>query len=129
MDVRMALVAHDAAKATMLSLASEYMDVLRTCRVCATRTTGKLLSERLALDVECLHSGPRGGDIQIAARIAGGLIDALIFLRDPLAAHPHQADVSALLRLSDLANVVCATNEATARVVLDALRCARTAGA
>jgi methylglyoxal synthase len=44
--------------------------------------------------------------------------DDLIFLRDPLAVHPHKPDVSALLRVCDVHNVPPATKLATAEAVL-----------
>jgi methylglyoxal synthase len=42
----------------------------------------------------------------------------VIFLRDPLTAHPHEPDVSALLRVCDVHNVPLATNLTTAEAVL-----------
>ena len=52
--------------------------------------------------------------MQIGAEMAAGEIDALIFLRDPLTAHPHEPDVAALLRVADVHNVALATNLAGA---------------
>jgi methylglyoxal synthase len=65
-----------------------------------------------------LQSGPLGGDQQIGALIANEEVNAVIFLRDPLTAHPHEPDVSALLRVCDVHNVPLATNLATAEAVL-----------
>ena len=45
-------------------------------------------------------------------------VDAVIFLRDPFTAHPHEPDVSALLRVCDVHNIPLATNMATAEEVL-----------
>ena len=42
----------------------------------------------------------------------------MIFLRDPLTAHPHEPDVSALLRVCDVHNVPLATNIATTEAIL-----------
>lgn len=42
----------------------------------------------------------------------------MIFLRDPMTAQPHEPDISALLRACDVHHVPCATNVATARVLL-----------
>jgi len=71
--------------------------------------------------VERLLSGPLGGDLQIGARLAEGLVDAVIFLRDPMTPQPHEPDINALVRACDVHDVVCATNESTARHVLRAL--------
>jgi methylglyoxal synthase len=48
-------------------------------------------------------------------------MDLVIFLRDPLTAHPHEPDVSALLRLCDVVGIPVATNLATAEALLATL--------
>ena len=68
-----------------------------------------------------MQSGPFGGDQQIGARIADGRIIALIFLVDPLVARPHEADVQALLRIAQLAEIPTATNVATAELIAQSL--------
>ncbi len=57
-------------------------------------------------------------DQEIGAMVANNTIDCIIFFRDPLTAQPHEPDVSALLRLSDVYDVPLATNEGTAEAVL-----------
>ena len=84
----------------------------------ATRGTGRLIQSRTDLPVTLLQSGPLGGDQQIGALVANGEIDAVIFLRDSLTAHPHEPDVAALLRICDVHNVPLATNIATAEAVM-----------
>jgi methylglyoxal synthase len=46
----------------------------------------------------------------------------VIFLRDPMTPQPHEPDINALVRACDVHNVPCATNIATARMILDELR-------
>jgi methylglyoxal synthase len=41
----------------------------------ATGTTGRRLQEGAGLQVECLFSGPLGGDLQIGARLSTGGVD------------------------------------------------------
>ncbi len=66
-------------------------------------------------------SGPLGGDQQIGALISENKMDLVIFLRDPLTAQPHEPDVNALIRLSDVYEVPLATNVGTAEVLLRGL--------
>ncbi len=123
--VRIALIAHDKKKDDMIALASEYTDFLRDCILIATGTTGGRLANELGLTVERMHSGPVGGDLQIGARLVDGLIDCVIFLRDPMTPQPHEPDINALVRACDVHNVACATNVSTAHLVLSQLQSAR----
>ena len=45
----------------------------------------------------------------------------MIFLRDPMTPQPHEPDINALVRACDVHDVVCATNESSARHVMKAL--------
>ena len=54
-------------------------------------------------------------------RAAGGFVKLVIFLRDPLTAHPHDPDIQALMKVCDVQRVALATNVATARLCLAAL--------
>ena len=120
--MRIALIAHDGRKADMVLLASEFRDWLSRCTLCATGTTGGRLESEVGLNVERLLSGPLGGDLQIGARLAVGGVDAVIFLRDPMTPQPHEPDINALVRACDVHNVPCATNTATARLLLRQLQ-------
>jgi methylglyoxal synthase len=115
---RIALVAHDRKKDTMVELAREFHGLLSQCTLCATGTTGGRLIDEVGLTVERLLSGPWGGDLQIGARLSQGEIDMVIFLRDPMTAQPHEPDINALVRACDVHDVPCATNLSTARLVL-----------
>jgi methylglyoxal synthase len=114
----LALIAHDGKKADLMSFAERHRALLRRFHLLATGTTGKLLQDRLDLDVERQLSGPLGGDVQIASRIVEGSIYAVIFFVDPLDKHPHEPDIQTLLRACNVHNVPLATNAATARFIL-----------
>jgi methylglyoxal synthase len=118
---RIALIAHDKKKDDIVNLASEFADPLRDCLLVATGTTGTRLSKEVGLTVERKHSGPFGGDLQIGAELTDGKIDYVIFLRDPLTPQAHEPDINALVRACDVHNVPCATNIATARLLLSQL--------
>jgi methylglyoxal synthase len=116
--VRIALIAHDRKKGAIIELARQFQELLRQCRLCATGTTGAQIAAAVGLDIERMLSGPLGGDLQIGARLAAGEIDLVIFLRDPMTAQPHEPDINALVRACDVHDVPCATNEATACLLL-----------
>lgn len=121
MKPRIALIAHDKKKDDMVALAGAYRDYLAGCTLTATGTTGGRLINELGLDVDCKHSGPFGGDLQIGAMLVTGNIDCVIFLRDPMTPQPHEPDINALVRACDVHNIACATNVSTARLVLGQL--------
>ena len=113
-----ALIAHDGKKADMVAFATYNREKLLDFNLIATATTGRLLIEKVGLDVECLLSGPHGGDAQIAARVAQGEVDAVFFFVDPLDKHPHDPDIQTLLRACNVHNVPIATNVATADLII-----------
>lgn len=88
----------------------------------ATGTAGGRLRKGAGLDVEGLLSGLLGRDLQIGARLSTGLVDMVIFLRNPLRPQPHEPDINALVRACDVQGVPCATNRTSARILLQRLR-------
>ncbi len=116
--MNIALIAHDRMKDALVALGQEFAAQLGRHRLMATGTTGKRLRECAGLGIECLLSGPLGGDLQIGARLSTGAVELVIFLRDPMTPQPHEPDINALVRACDVHNVPCATNPATARILL-----------
>lgn len=116
-----ALIAHDAQKGLMLDLVRRHFEFFQSHKLVATGNTGQLLADELQLDIERVAHGPLGGDLMIGGRVADGKIEAVLFLRDPLTAQPHEPDVSALMRVCDAHQIPLATNRATAEHVIQSL--------
>jgi methylglyoxal synthase len=112
-----ALIAHDGKKTELGLFATRFQEFFAGVPVVATSTTGAMLEEK-GFTVERVASGPKGGDAQIAARVAEGTIAGVIFFRDPMGKHPHEPDINMLLRLCDVHNVPLATNPATAELIV-----------
>jgi len=117
----LALIAHDGKKDEMVAFVRAHHQRLRGYSLIATGTTGAHVADATGLAVERMLSGPLGGDAQIAARVAEGKVDIVIFLVDPLYAHPHEPDIRTLLRVCEVKNIPFATNVATAELLLPAL--------
>jgi methylglyoxal synthase len=113
-----ALIAHDGKKADMVAFASKHFATLSRCRLVGTGTTGGRIAEATGLTVERMLSGPMGGDAQIGALVSTGFVTAVVFLVDPLTAHPHEPDIQGLLRLCNVHGVMLATNTPTADAVV-----------
>ena len=82
--MNIALMAHDSEKELMVQFCIAYSGILSHHNLCATGTTGKMVSEATGLEIFRFLSGTHGGDQQIASRIACNEIDLLLFFRDPI---------------------------------------------
>ena len=119
--MKIALIAHDKKKNDIVQFALAYKPILEKHELYATGTTGTRIMEATGLNVHRFQSGPLGGDQQIGAMIATNEMDVVMFFRDPLTAQPHEPDINALIRLSDVYEIPLATNMATAEILIRAL--------
>lgn len=116
----LALIAHDGKKVQMMAFIHDNFEFFKNYKLIATKTTGQHISQT-GLKVQPVLSGPMGGDAQIAALVATNLCHGVIFLRDPLGMHPHDPDISTLMRICDVHNVPLATNLASAKLLIKGL--------
>lgn len=121
--MNIALIANDAKKELMTQFCIAYCGVLSHHNLCATGTTGKMVSDATGLKVARFLGGTQGGDQQIAARIGCNEIDLLLMFRDPLVENSRLEDETQeqILRLCDVHNIPVATNIATAEALIHAL--------
>ncbi len=117
-----ALISHDEMKSRMQDFVADHERKLNHFhRILATGTTGKLVEDAAPLLkknglVHRYHSGPKGGDIEIAAEVLAGTCNVVVFFVDPLSAHPHSDDIRVIFGACMIEdNVVVLTNEVQAR--------------
>jgi methylglyoxal synthase len=116
---RIGLVAHDGRKADLADWVKANEAKLAGHTLFATGTTGGLLMRTCpTLSINCLKSGPLGGDQQLGAMIAEEGLDILFFFIDPMTSQPHDVDVKALTRLSTVYNTVLCMTRSTADYVI-----------
>ena len=111
------LIAHDGKKTLMQNFCIAYRGILSKHNLFATGTTGRLIEEVTNLSIHKYLAGHLGGEQQMSAQIAQNDIDALIFLRDPMA-KPHEPEVNGVIKLCDMHNIPMATNLATAELII-----------
>lgn len=123
--VRVGIVAHDAKKDELCLFARSHLALLEDLRISAPEDTARVLEEA-GLEVESLARDSHGGDLQIAASVVDGVIDAVIFVRDPLLQLSGEPSIDPMLKVCDLENVPIATNLAAAEILLRHLNDLRT---
>ena len=120
--MEIAIIAHDGKKSELVHFLIKNRAILDSSNIklIATGTTGGK-AEEAGFKVKKMLSGPLGGDAQIAGRVGEGKTNMVLFFKDPLSSHPHEADVNMLIRVCDVHNVPLATNGATAQLLLNAI--------
>ena len=118
--MKLALIAHDGKKADMVSFVMKRLDFFKRkdVEIVATGTTGNVITNAGVDKVYKVASGPLGGDAEIGAMVTKKEIDGVIFFRDPLDKHPHDVDISMLMRLCDVHEVPLATNYKSAHILV-----------
>ena len=116
--MKLALIAHDGKKASMVAFVMKRMEFFKRkdVELVGTGTTGTMI-QNAGLKVDLVASGPMGGDAEIGAMVTRGEVDGVIFFRDPLDKHPHDVDISMLMRLCDVHEVPLATNYKSAHIL------------
>ena len=118
--MKIALIAHDGKKASMVSFVMKRLEFFnrKNVNIVTTGTTGTMIQHAGVDKVERVASGPMGGDAEIGAMVTRGEIDGVVFFRDPLDKHPHEVDVSMLMRLCDVHDVPLATNYKAGHILI-----------
>ena len=119
--MNIALMAHDGKKELMIQFCIAYCDILAEHSICATATTGRVVSEATGLPITLYLSAAQGGAQQIGARIAYNELDLVLFFCDPSGREGYNS-VNEISRLCDQYSIPFASNVATAEVLIHGLR-------
>jgi len=123
------LVAHNHMKPAMKQFVLDNMQILKKFRLTGTNTTMTMLKEVFGDDPSVMfgptcQSGPLGGDAELCALMCMEDLGGMIFMQDPMDAHPHQSDIACLNRLANVYDVLVATNPMSAYALTAVLRLA-----
>ena len=120
---RIAFIAHNQKKAQIVSFAMKNRKLIESLGLdlVTTGSTGDRLEDSGLTILKKYRSGHHGGDIDIASRVLDGKIICVFFFVDPLSAHPHDSDISSLIRTCNIKNVPLATNPRAAELILKGL--------
>ena len=115
--MNIALIAHDNKKELMAQFCTAYCGILAQHTLCATATTGQIISDATGLTIHRFLSFSHGGGQQIAARIAYNEFDLVLFFNDPNN-EAMAGDISYISRLCDQNNIPYASNLASAEMLV-----------
>ena len=119
--MNIALMAHDQRKELMVQFCVAYSGILANHDICATNTTGRMVSEATGLPITLYMSCNQGGGERISSRIAYNELDLVLFFCDPQLTTEYHGIVMEIARLCDSHNVPFATNVATAEALIHGL--------
>lgn len=115
--MNIALIAHNNRKELMTQFCTAYCGILAQHTICATSTTGQLVSDATGLNIHRFLAFAHGGGQQIAARIAYNEIDMVLCFGDPNSKTIDE-DINYIFRLCDQNNIPYASNLATAEMLV-----------
>jgi methylglyoxal synthase len=119
---RIALVAHDTRKTHLSAWVTRHAGQLARHRIVCTGGTGRVLARTTPeLSIDRLQRGGRGGDQQLAAMIATGGLDAVVFFADPTVPHSGDVDLQALTRLTVIHDIPLALGPSSADLLVAGL--------
>lgn len=111
------LIANDNRKTLMQNLCAAYRHILKKHTLLATGTTGRQIEDITGLVVQKLLTGSFG-EQQLCAQIDNNNIDMVIYLRDPDNSRNDEPSLTNILHHCDAHNIPCATNLATAEMLI-----------
>ena len=111
------LIAHDTKRQQLCDFVAARRHLLDYLRLIAPSDTARALGE-VGVDAVALAPETHGGDLQLAAAVVEGLVDAVVFLQDPMSALPAEPDIRPILKICDLEEVPIATNLAAAEMLV-----------
>lgn len=115
--MNIALIAHDNKKELMVQFCTAYCGILAHHTLCATSSTGRLISEATGLPIHRFLSFNNGGGQQIAARVAYNELDMVLCFNDP-SEKAVSEDALYISRLCDQHNIPFGSNVATAEMLI-----------
>lgn len=120
---RIAFIAHNNLKAQMVSFVMKNKELIESLGydLVTTGSTGRRLEESGFKILKKYRSGHDGGDIDIASRVLDNKIIVVFFFIDTKSAHPHDADIQALIRACVLRGVPLALTPEHAEITLKGL--------
>lgn len=123
----LALVAHNNMKAAMKEFVIKNKHLLKHFRLTGTNSTMTMIKSVFKDDDNIVlgpdfKSGPLGGDAQLGSLMCMEDVGGIVFFMDPMSAHPHEADITTLIRLANVHNIPLVTNPSAAHVFTHALK-------
>ncbi len=115
--MNIALLSDESKQELMVQFCIAYCGILAKHTICATSETGKAVAEATGLDVKLFLSHSHGGAQQIGPRISYNELDMVLFFTGPKN-EEYLDDLVSICHLCDINNVPCATNIATAEMLI-----------